>query len=75
MKTNGEIINIEDLPLESTRSDWSRRLSVPLRKLVYEEQMGRLNRSRNIGSLVIISREDMLAWIEKHGRKFFEVKS
>jgi hypothetical protein len=67
-------IKIEDLPLESTRSDWSRRLKVPLRKLVYETQMGRLSRGRNVGWLVMLSREDILAWLKtRQGRKFFVV--
>jgi hypothetical protein len=67
-----ESLLFEDLPFNAYRSQWARVLNIPVTKLVYEEQCGRL---RNEGKRfsVIYSREQMLEWIKRHGRKFFEV--
>jgi hypothetical protein len=46
---NKDKIDIDSLPEGATRSEWSRILGIPIRKLVYEETKGRLKRMKTPG--------------------------
>jgi hypothetical protein len=67
-------INISDLPLITNRTDWARRLNLPVNKLLYEEQCGRL-KGEKIGYSIFYSREDIVEWIKTHGRGYVTIRS
>ena len=71
---NNKPIDIDELPDEMTRSEWSRLIGVPVRKLVYEESMGRLTGRRKQGFNVFYTKEDILRWVKRYGKQFFTLE-